>query len=67
MLLSGVPGVDPEHTRAVFVDPSTGRVRGSFEQYGATGALPLRTWIDGLHRDLRLGDTGRLYSELAAS
>ncbi|SOE07410.1 PepSY domain-containing protein [Streptomyces sp. Ag109_G2-15] len=67
VLLSGVKGVDPDHTLAVFVDPHTGKVRGALEQYGATGALPLRTWIDELHRDLHLGDTGRLYSELAAS
>ncbi|MFF5027348.1 PepSY-associated TM helix domain-containing protein [Streptomyces collinus] len=67
VMLSGVPGVDPDHTLAVFVDPGTGQVRGSLEQYGSTGALPLRTWTDELHRDLHLGDTGRLYSELAAS
>ncbi|MEU6665711.1 PepSY domain-containing protein [Streptomyces sp. NPDC046727] len=67
VLLSGVQGVDPGHTLAVFVDPYTGTVRGALEQYGATGALPLRTWIDELHRDLHLGETGRLYSELAAS
>ncbi|MEU6591192.1 PepSY domain-containing protein [Streptomyces sp. NPDC046881] len=67
VLLSGVEGVDPEHTLAVFVDPYTGKVRGALEQYGSTGALPLRTWIDELHRDLHLGETGRLYSELAAS
>ncbi|MFJ8791912.1 PepSY-associated TM helix domain-containing protein [Streptomyces sp. NPDC102462] len=67
VLLSGVPGVDPDHTLAVFVDPYTGTVRGALEQYGASGALPLRTWIDELHRDLHLGDQGRLYSELAAS
>ncbi|MFF7474729.1 PepSY domain-containing protein [Streptomyces sp. NPDC008092] len=67
VLLSGVAGVDPDHTLAVFVDPYTGKVRGALEQYGSTGALPLRTWIDELHRDLHLGDTGRLYSELAAS
>jgi uncharacterized iron-regulated membrane protein len=42
-------------------------VRGALEQYGSTGALPLRTWIDEFHRDLHLGDTGRLYSEFAAS
>ncbi|QBJ20916.1 PepSY domain-containing protein [Kocuria marina subsp. indica] len=29
--------------------------------------LPLRTTIDWLHRDLLLGEPGRLYSELAAS
>ncbi|NUS88704.1 MAG: PepSY domain-containing protein [Streptomyces sp.] len=67
VLLSGVKGVDPDHTLAVFVDPYTGKVRGALEQYGSTGALPLRTWIDELHRDLHLGETGRLYSEFAAS
>lgn len=67
VLLSGVEGVAADHTLAVFVDPYTGKVRGALEQYGSTGALPLRTWIDELHRDLHLGDTGRLYSELAAS
>jgi len=67
VLLSGVAGVDPDHALAVFVDPYTGEVRGALEQYGSTGALPLRTWIDEFHRDLRLGDTGRLYSEFAAS
>jgi uncharacterized iron-regulated membrane protein len=67
VLLSGVKGVDADHTLAVFVDPYTGKVRGALEQYGATGALPLRTWIDELHRDLHLGETGRYYSEFAAS
>ncbi|MET9972356.1 PepSY-associated TM helix domain-containing protein, partial [Streptomyces sp. NPDC006356] len=67
VLLSGVPGVDADHTLAVFVNPYTGEVRGALEQYGSTGALPLRTWIDELHRDLHLGEPGRLYSELAAS
>lgn len=67
VLLSGVKGVDPNHTLAVFVDPYTGKVRGALEQYGSTGALPLRTWIDEFHRDLHLGENGRLYSEFAAS
>ncbi|MBW5424311.1 PepSY domain-containing protein [Streptomyces sp. BG9H] len=67
VLLSGVPGVDPDRTLAVFVNPYTGEVCGALEQYGASGALPLRTWIDELHRDLHLGEPGRLYSELAAS
>ncbi|MDH6213714.1 PepSY-associated TM helix domain-containing protein [Streptomyces pseudovenezuelae] len=67
VLLSGVAGIDPDHSLAVFVDPYTGEVRGALEQYGSTGALPLRTWIDEFHRDLHLGDTGRLYSEFAAS
>ncbi|WP_435187711.1 PepSY-associated TM helix domain-containing protein [Streptomyces sp. bgisy126] len=58
----------PEGTSlAVFVDPYTGDVRGQLPSYGSSGALPLRTWIDGLHRDLHLGDFGRNYSELAAS
>lgn len=67
VLLSGVPGVNPNHTLAVFVDPYTAEVRGSLEQYGSSGALPLRTWISELHRNLHLGETGRFYSELAAS
>ncbi|MEU5122365.1 PepSY-associated TM helix domain-containing protein [Streptomyces asoensis] len=67
VMLSGVEGVGAGHTLAVFVDPYTAEVRGSLEQYGSTGALPLRTWIDEFHRDLHLGENGRLYSELAAS
>ncbi|MEU8780328.1 PepSY domain-containing protein [Streptomyces sp. NPDC048637] len=67
VLLSDVPGVSADHQLAVFVDPYTGNVRGTLETYGATGALPLRTWLDSLHRDLHLGEGGRLYSELAAS
>ncbi|CAM5723771.1 PepSY-associated TM helix domain-containing protein [Streptomyces hirsutus] len=67
VMLSGVADVDPNHTLAVFVDPYTGEVRGALEQYGSSGALPLRTWIDEFHRDLHLGETGRLYSEFAAS
>jgi len=67
VMLSGVGGVRADHTLAVFVDPYTGKVRGALEQYGSTGALPLRTWIDDLHRNLNLGETGRLYSEFAAS
>ncbi|MFF1639894.1 PepSY-associated TM helix domain-containing protein [Streptomyces sp. NPDC058246] len=67
VLLSGVPGVGADHTLAVFVDPYTAKVRGALEQYGSGGALPLRTWIDEFHRNLHLGENGRLYSELAAS
>ncbi|MEV7103841.1 PepSY-associated TM helix domain-containing protein [Streptomyces atroolivaceus] len=67
VMLSGVKGVDATHTLAVFVDPYTGEPTGTLEQYGSSGALPLRTWIDEFHRDLHLGQTGRLYSELAAS
>ncbi|MER5428281.1 PepSY domain-containing protein [Streptomyces sp. NPDC002588] len=67
VMLSGVKGVDATHTLAVFVDPYTGKVRGALEQYGSTGALPLRTWISEFHRNLHLGENGRLYSEFAAS
>src|SRR5690606_31904930 len=54
-------------SRAVFVDPGTGEVRGDLTVYGTSGALPLRAWLDHLHRNLHLGEPGRLYSELAAS
>lgn len=52
---------------AVFVDPYTARIRGALPSYGSSGALPLRTWLSELHRDLHLGEPGRVYSELAAS
>ncbi|KOV67795.1 peptidase [Streptomyces sp. NRRL WC-3618] len=67
VMLSGVPGVGEGHTLAVFVDPYTAKVEGALEQYGSSGALPLRTWISEFHRNLHLGENGRLYSELAAS
>ncbi|MFE9244124.1 PepSY-associated TM helix domain-containing protein [Nocardiopsis sp. NPDC006938] len=51
----------------VFVDPHAGEVLGVSESYGTSGALPVRTWTDLLHRELHLGGVGRLYSELAAS
>ncbi|WP_112267418.1 PepSY-associated TM helix domain-containing protein [Lentzea terrae] len=53
--------------RAVFVDPGTGRITGDLVVYGTSGVLPLRTTLDQLHRNLMLGEPGRLYSELAAS
>ncbi len=55
------------YRHAVFVDPGTGAVLGQETVYGTTGALPVRSWIDELHRNLHLGDAGRYYSELAAS
>lgn len=55
------------HSRVVFVDPSDGVIRGDTVQYGSGQALPLRTWLSGVHRSLHLGEAGRLYSELAAS
>ncbi|HWM38957.1 MAG TPA: PepSY-associated TM helix domain-containing protein [Streptomyces sp.] len=66
-VLLDVPGLDESTRLAVFVDPYTGDVRGALEAYGSSGALPLRTWTDELHRGLHLGDPGRIYSELAAS
>ncbi|SFS79651.1 PepSY-associated TM helix domain-containing protein [Saccharopolyspora flava] len=55
------------HYRTVFVAPRDAEVRGVLETYGSDQALPLRTWLDELHRNLHLGEVGRLYSELAAS
>ncbi|WP_299053356.1 PepSY domain-containing protein [uncultured Nocardioides sp.] len=58
---------DASRTLAVFVDPASGEVRGELTSYGGSGSLPVRTWIDEMHRNLHLGEPGRLYSELAAS
>ncbi|GAA1906828.1 PepSY-associated TM helix domain-containing protein [Nocardioides lentus] len=58
---------DASRTLAVFVDPASGEVRGELTSYGGSGSLPVRTWISELHRNLHLGEPGRLYSELAAS
>ena len=61
------PTLGESQTRAVFVDPGTGEIRGDLTAYGTSGSLPVRTWISDLHRSLHLGDAGRWYSELAAS
>ncbi|MFD9035689.1 PepSY-associated TM helix domain-containing protein [Streptomyces sp. NPDC059567] len=66
-VLMADPDVEEGKSLAVFVDPYTAEIRGQLPSYGGSGALPLRTWIDELHRDLHLGDLGRNYSELAAS
>lgn len=61
---------DPEQqlfSQAVFIDPHNLAVKGQLEVYGTSGILPLRTFLDRLHRDLWLGEWGRIYSELAAS
>ncbi len=58
---------DSSYVRTVFVDPHNADVRDVLVTYGGSQALPLRTWIDQLHRNLNLGDPGRIYSELAAS
>lgn len=61
------PSLGESESRAIFVDPVTAEVVGDLTVYGTSGALPLRTWIDQMHRNLHLGDVGRIYSELAAS
>ncbi|GLZ38016.1 membrane protein [Actinokineospora sp. NBRC 105648] len=59
------PGLPEEHSKAVFVDPYTARVQGQLTTW--FGSTPAATWLDELHRDLHLGETGSLYSEMAAS
>ncbi|MFQ6396479.1 PepSY-associated TM helix domain-containing protein [Nocardia sp. KC 131] len=61
------PSLGESERRAVFVNPYTAEPVGDSVVYGSSGALALRTWIDQLHRDLHLGEPGRIYSELAAS
>ncbi|THV28428.1 Dyp-type peroxidase [Glycomyces paridis] len=51
----------------VYVDPYTGEVLGDSTTYGSSQAGPVREWVSTLHRNLHLGEPGRLYSELAAS
>ena len=59
------PGVAEDYGRTAFVDPYTGKVTAVLDTFGEW--LPVRAWIDSLHRTLHLGDVGRVYSELAAS
>ncbi|GIF98314.1 PepSY-associated TM helix domain-containing protein [Catellatospora citrea] len=54
-----------DRQRTVYVDPYTAEVKG--ELTTTWGATPLTTWLDDLHRNLHLGEVGRLYSEAAAS
>jgi len=61
------PSLRESYRQAVFVDPGTGAVVGQLPVYGTSGAMPLRAWLSELHRNLHLGEPGRLYSELAAS
>ncbi|MCZ7462211.1 PepSY-associated TM helix domain-containing protein [Streptomyces sp. WMMC940] len=56
---------EQDKQRTVYVDPYTAEVRGALTTW--FGSTPLATWLDDLHRNLHLGETGRLYSELAAS
>lgn len=66
-VMFNAPGLTASQSHAVFIDPVTAEIRGDLPVYGTTGVLPLRTWLDQLHRSLLLGEPGRLYSELAAS
>jgi uncharacterized iron-regulated membrane protein len=59
------PELDEEHQHTVYLNPYTGAVTGQLTTWWAT--TPLKTWLDDLHRNLHLGDTGRYYSEFAAS
>lgn len=61
------PDLPESHYRTVFIDPHTAEIRGILHTYGSSQALPMRAWIDNLHRQLLLGEPGRIYSELAAS
>ncbi|MFC5889626.1 PepSY-associated TM helix domain-containing protein [Kitasatospora aburaviensis] len=54
-----------EKQRTVFVDPYTAQVKGDLTTWW--GSTPLTAWLDDLHRNLHLGEVGRLYSEVAAS
>ena len=54
-------------TKAIFVNPYTLDVQGQLPVYGTSGVLPLRTFLDELHRSLLFGEYGRVYSEFAAS
>lgn len=60
-----VPDLTNDRNRTVFVDPYTGQVRGALTTW--YGSTPMTTWLDDLHRNLHLGEPGRLYTELAAS
>jgi uncharacterized iron-regulated membrane protein len=61
------PTLGESETRAVFVDPATADITGETTAYGTSGSLGVHTWVGQLHRNLHLGEVGRLYSELAAS
>lgn len=51
----------------VFINPVTLEHTAVLPTYGTSGALPLVSFTDFLHRDLLLGDYGRWYSEVAAT
>ncbi|BFO11047.1 hypothetical protein GGER_35570 [Serratia rubidaea] len=54
-VLFNVDGLASGERLAVFVDPVTLQTHGALAVYGTSGVLPLRTWLDQLHRSLLLG------------
>ncbi|WSR53572.1 PepSY domain-containing protein (plasmid) [Streptomyces sp. NBC_01201] len=60
------PGLPDNYTQTAFVNPYTSEVLGQ-ERTFAGWWMPVRAWVDGLHRHLNLGEPGRVYSEIAAS
>ncbi|MDT6983487.1 PepSY-associated TM helix domain-containing protein [Streptomyces lusitanus] len=60
------PGLPENYTQTAFVNPYTSEVLGQ-ERTFAGWWMPVRAWVDGLHRHLNLGEPGRVYSEIAAS
>ncbi|MFD1148654.1 PepSY-associated TM helix domain-containing protein [Saccharothrix hoggarensis] len=59
------PGSADDGDRTVYVNPYTAQVQGRLTT--SFGSTPATTWLSALHRNLHLGEPGRLYSELAAS
>jgi uncharacterized iron-regulated membrane protein len=59
------PALDAEHSHTVYVNPYTAEVTGQLTTWFEE--TPMRTWFDGLHTHLLLGDAGYYYSEFAAS
>ncbi|MFC6087769.1 PepSY-associated TM helix domain-containing protein [Saccharothrix lopnurensis] len=59
------PDLAVDHAWTVYVDPYTARVNGQLTTW--FGSTPVTAWLDNLHANLHLGETGALYSELAAS
>lgn len=66
-VIANDPTLPESSYRTAFVDPHTGALDGVLVTYGSSQAMPLRAWVDQLHRNLQLGEAGRLYTELAAS
>lgn len=61
--VDGLP--DEDYLRTAFIDPRTNKVRGVLNTDG--DALPVSAFLDRLHKNLLLGEPGRMYTEVAAS